>query len=312
MTEIGIEYLDYYIPEKELTITSLVEGVSQEQIPEFFNNKEEYLEYVNSMLGYESIRIEQEFCDVDLFTLLLDKMFKDQRVNPLAIDILVLCDESRFNQTRNIGQLLMYKFGIENAYTLTWSGNQCCNLEVAIQNLANMMKGSDMLNKVLILSNISTGLNENRIVDTYGIRGDATGLILLSKNAPLVYRGSCLITENVFYDSTVNKDMASLQQNILGSIQGLFDGIGESAENVSQVIIQNANPLLMMKCLQTVGIDDNKIYKKNLSKYGHLDCIDFIVNLKDYLQESYKRLDKILTIGMGFSGTFISSLYEME
>lgn len=306
---IGIEYMDYYIPDNQEDIKNLIQKINSSKIPESFKTKEDYLLYTEYILGLKTIRIENDLNDNQMLSVLLKRMFEQRSIKPEEIDLLVICREPKPNQTENLGQYLMLEHNLENAHTISWSGNQCCNLELAIHNLTKMMEANDNLSNVLVLSSIKIENNDDRIIDTYGIYGDGAGLVHLSKNPLLTFIKSKIITENKFYNIENNKDVAKIHaQNLLNCVKELF-AEKEQIDKISQAIVQNANVMLVTQCLISLGLEQNKIFKQNLSKYGHLDCIDFVLNLKDYM-EGNNQEEKILTIGLGFNGTYIGSLYE--
>lgn len=310
--KIGIGFLDYYIPKNIKDIQSLVDELSDSNIPKSFKNKEEFLMFTEYVLGLESVRIETELNETQLLGKLIENMFESHIIEPGLIDLVVICQEPKPNQSVNLGQFLMHEYQMSNAFSMIWSGNQCCNMEVAVQSIVGMMRNNIRLNNVLLLSSIVSNSSGERIIDTYGIYGDGAGLILLNKDPILTFDDAYLVTENSFHNTTLNSDAVSIHaENIYKCFNGLLERNDDLKENVDQIIVQNANSMLVTQCLASIGVDKTKLFDLNLSKYGHLGCIDFVVNLKDAIENRNNAavLSQILTFGIGFSGTYISSLY---
>ena len=78
---------------------------------------------------------------------------------------------------------------------------------------------------------------------------------------------------------------------------------------IDYAVIQNANPVLTMKCLSSTGVKENKVFLDNLGSYGHMTGMDFLLNINNLMEtKNPEKGCKILTFGSGWAGTYISSL----
>ena len=80
---------------------------------------------------------------------------------------------------------------------------------------------------------------------------------------------------------------------------------------INQVIIQNGLPLLISQCLNKIGFSDDQIFKENIGRKGHFHSLDFIINLKDCLEEKTLGMnDHILSFSVGWAGTFVATIIK--
>jgi 3-oxoacyl-[acyl-carrier-protein] synthase III len=75
-----------------------------------------------------------------------------------------------------------------------------------------------------------------------------------------------------------------------------------SARDIATVVLPNANPLLITDVLLQIGFDIDQIYIENVGQYGHLDGIDFIVNLKHLSCQRFTKEELLLTVDLGWAG----------
>jgi len=81
--------------------------------------------------------------------------------------------------------------------------------------------------------------------------------------------------------------------------------------HIEKILVQNANPLMITQCMASAGLDKNKIFTKNIGRYGHMNFVDFPINLKDILDEGITDKDRyILTFGTGHTGTYVVCLFK--
>jgi 3-oxoacyl-[acyl-carrier-protein] synthase III len=306
-------YIDYYLSREKLSIDDLLDRVDESSIPGMFSGKDEYEMFAKSILKLDSIIIESKLTMADMMENLIEKMFAQQVVKPEDIGIIILAQEKMDDSKTNFGHYLQYKYKMNRAHVLNISGNHCVNVEMAVSTAYSIMNTNTDIKNILIVSATRTGNINKRLLGSFGIYGDAAGLILLGKND----RGIRFLDNEVLcfgemYDANMEKDNSiTLCRLYLKCIKELIDKRSVTNETLGTIVIQNANPLLATQCIASAGLDKKKIFEKNLSKYGHLNQIDFIVNLKDAIDEpSIDKKKNILTFGSGWAGTYVSSLFS--
>lgn len=305
--------MDYYVPKQELAVASLIDQVADDAIPNTFSNKEEYGDFVDAILELESIRVETELTQFQTLELLVSQMFNEEIVLPEDIDVIVLAEERNGNPEYNLAQELQHRFKMKNAFVFNISGNHCANLEVAITTISKIQNKE--INNVLILNSTLIGEAKDRIIGSYGLIGDAAGIMLLgSDNNNLNILHSSVQNNGLMHKGdTQNENNLIHSKYILKCVKEVLQQGNYALENIEKLIIQNANPLLYSHILTNAGLDTDKIYNANFGKYGHLDCLDFLVNLNDASKsESLKKDDLILSVGMGWAGCYVAILFSMN
>jgi 3-oxoacyl-[acyl-carrier-protein] synthase III len=246
---------------------------------------------------------------------LLAKMFDQRQIQPAEIDLVILAQEPALSRMRNLAQFIQYSYKMSGAYVMHTSGNLCTNIEVALDTACTLIESRQDLNNILIIGAIKVEKPENRIIGTYGIYGDGAGIMLVSRrDSKIKLLDSEIFCDGSFYKIDLNADYTTIHsRNYLVSINGLIGRNSLEDEMIDKIIVQNANPLLVSQCITLAGLDNDKIFSGNFGKYGHLDCLDFLVNLKDAARDNPEPGEKlILSVGIGWAGTYVSSLLSYE
>jgi len=310
-TNTAITYINYFVPENSMSIDDLLSDVDEDKIPTAFDSKSSYKTFVNDVLKIDEIRVNDDD-DEEMLYSIVDHMIDEDIVEPEEIDIILLAQEYDQRQKENIGQFIQDEFDMENAFIINVTGNYCANLDHAV-NLANeLLNSNTRFNNILILGSVSITDPNDRIVGTYGVLADGAGVILMQKykSGPRLIETS-IISNGAFHDVDLNVDNSLVHcKYYIKCMSDLLTNANISADRIDQVIIQNANSLMVSQCIASLDIDNSKIFNDNLTKYGHLDCLDFLVNLKDVLEKIPKSNDSyIMTFGTGWAGTYIASLF---
>ena len=312
MFDIRIAHLNYYVPENCVAIGDLLESVTDSQIPSVFGGREAYASFIVNDLQVKSVRIEDKLEDKEMLTNTVEKIFVDGAAEPGEIDVIILAQEEDQRQTLNLGQYIQDEFGLENAYVITLSGNHCANIDHALTIASQISNKNNDINNVLILGNVKVTNTVDRLVGTYGIVSDGSGSILLRKDGKGPgFVNSRILSAGRFHEVDLNRDNSLiLLKYYVRSLKELLQRSKIDPAEISHIITQNANPLLVNQCLEIAGLDTDKIFIQNQTRYSHLDCLDFLVNLKDLMtqMDNSKEEGLILSFGTGWAGSFISSI----
>jgi hypothetical protein len=161
---------------------------------------------------------------------------------------------------------------------------------------------------------------EKRLFGAYAIVGDAAGIMLITRNPVGDGKYSLRLHDQVFvstgrlYNADVNDDNSIA--HCIGYVKCISDLIKKNSINdnhIEKILIQNANPLMITQCMASAGLNKNKIFTENVGKYGHMDYVDFTINLKDILDNGLTDKDRyILTFGTGHTGSYVSCLFAIN
>ena len=307
----GIGYLDYYIPDHELPVPGFLAQLKDKDIPVLFPGKAEFGDFIDSVLRLDSIRIEEQMDEMEMLEALIQKMFDAGIVKPAAIHLIILLFEEKIEGKKNPGHFLQYKFGMSNATVLNLSGNHCANFDVAIGLAARLCR--EETRNILILSVTKNRIPSERIVGTYGILGDGAALaIVRTEDKVLELKDQAIIAKGMLYEADMTKNNTLIHtRSIRKEVSDILRRNSLVAADIDKVITQNANPLLLLQTLTEMGFDPKSIFTENIGRYGHLGMIDLVVNLDGVIRlPCCHRGARILTIGLGWAGTYVVTLFE--
>lgn len=312
----GITYLDYYIPEKELTVPELLEQAAA--IPPTFNSKKDYAEFLESILKLKGVRVETQLNAAEMMGGLIAKMFDRGQITPEEIDLIMFVQEPDIIPQKNVAKYLQHQYKMKNAYILNVSGNLCANNEIALDVANAICTARHHVHNILIVSVSRMETLEERLFGTYAVGGDAAGIMLFSKEPRdgfcLEIVDNLIMSDGSFYDVDVNVDNSLVHcKSYAMCIMDLMKKSSITPDSVEKIIVPNANVLLVSQCLAAAGLKGDKLFLDNQGKYGHMDTVDFVINLSDLMKsETFKRQGSIFSFGTGSTGTYISTLLSFD
>ena len=304
-----IKYLDYYVPEERISVATVFNAIDEEKIPAFFETRADGIAFFKSVLNLKEVADAGQKTELDLFDILMAKNLKEQTITPLKTDLIIVIDDALKRGARmdNFGQYVQHKYGFKNADVLVLSGNHCSNIEYAI-SYGEMLLRSEAINNILIIGINKVSEYAERVIGNYAVLGDGIGIVLLSSEAGsgVKINESFSLTNGAFYEADLVKaPPLILYKNYMMCISGLLKKSGTKPHAFSEIILQNANTSGIIECFKGLGFNLNKINKENITKYGHIDCIDFVINLKTILDKKAPPGTKIISFGNGYAGSNI-------
>jgi 3-oxoacyl-[acyl-carrier-protein] synthase III len=312
----GVSYIDYYVPGEELPIQDFLDSLKEEDIPGSFKNKQEYAWFIENILKLKSVRQETTLDEAGMADGIIKKMFETQDIKPEDIDLIVFAQDLEYVQGENIAKRLQETHHMDRAFTINLTGNHCANIDVALR-MVNSITRDDHLQNILIVGIKKSHTIQDRVFGTYGVLGDAAGIMLMNRKQGkyrVLLEGSVILSDGSFHNVDLNQDTSVIHcKNYVKCISELMGQKAVEPGMIEKVIIQNANSLLVTQCLASKGITPDKIFSQNQGRYGHLDCLDLLINLKDILDmETVGKKGYIMSFGTGYAGTYIASLLSFH
>lgn len=311
MEKTGVSYLDYYIPNNKITAEYFIENLKDTEIPKMFEDKDSFSFFIEDILELEAITVENQLSDKEMISGLINKMFETDNIDPLDIDAIIFAQEPDRVQSKNIGQWVQHEFKMRNASIINISGNHCANIEHALKFATDVLNANNDTENILIITANKIEQLKDRLVGAYAVLGDSAGIMMVSKNdVKIRLKEYNSVHNGSFYEPNMDEDNSLiLCKYYIECISGLLENT--SKEIIDNIIVQNANTLLIEQCFNNLGIDSSIMYLENKGKYGHLDCIDFIMNLQDLTKnQSGNKPINILTFGTGWAGSFVATHLE--
>lgn len=313
-----ISYIDYFVPERRLRVDRIFECLELEgQIPANFDTKEDGVGFFSGLLNLSSVSDGGSMSESEMLEPLLSKFFDTSLVRPEEIDLLILVDDQmdRGSRPANFAHYIQHTYKLKKANVLVFSGNHCSNLEHVVVYSESMLKAGLVKNVLAVAVNKIVKASD-RLVGNYAVMGDGAGMIYLENDSErgIELRGQYLFTNGLLHESTAmdTDNSLLLMKNYMLCLSGLLKKNNIKANAVKNVIIQNANPLLISQCLLSVGFKSDQIYADQFASYGHLDCIDFLVNLKSLATNSLKSGHSIVSFGLGPAGSYIGLYLQIK
>jgi 3-oxoacyl-[acyl-carrier-protein] synthase III len=290
---IGITYLDYYIPESTIDIRDYFNSI---KLPNFItNNYNSYEEFVEENVNnYEckKIPVELKKTPYEMYEYLINKYFQNKS-DLKDIDLVIFT-----------GQLLKYKglnysvphriidnFNMNNAMVLEIY-NYCLGIPSSIYTAKNIMLNDENIKKVMIVSNSFVDDMQKRYLSGTSILGDGAAILILEKTPYNIIKDYIYFNDGSFNSFMLNNSVGisskSFMQYIdwgIKTIQKIIKKNKLEIKEIDQFLIQNTHKLIAHFYAKKLAININKIYLKNLQRYGHIGDIDFVLNLKNYMNE---------------------------
>ena len=306
----SISQIEYYIPSTALYINDLIQKVEEDSLSSEFPTLELYENFIKDFLKLESIRVETQLEAHEMIEKVVNNAIEKEKFKPEDIDLIFFVPGAYKRKFENIGQYVQYKCGMNNAFTIELSGNDCVNIEMAVKIGVDLLKVQNNYKNILIVGAAKIDDPNARIIGSYGVYGDAAGLILLNLDNPIIRCHDVVnISNGKLYGALIDKvSVLDHCKYLLKSLNNLMNRNNLKDIVIDDVIIQNANPLLTKQCLNSKGYKEELIFKENLSAYGHLNQLDFLVNIKDLLDRKKEEKQRnFITLGFGWAGSYVSS-----
>ncbi|MFK7059265.1 hypothetical protein V3Q90_03890 [Flavobacterium oreochromis] len=312
-----IKYLDYYIPKERISIEEIFTKVAEsKKIPKAFTTANEAINFFKTSINLTEVAYADTMKEETMFDILLNNFFEKKIIDKQKIDLLILINDDlgRNQRMKNLGHYLIHKHELDNAEFLSISGNQCANTEFVVSYAEGLLQSGMVKNLIILAANKIIDIGE-RTVGTYAIHGDGAGIIYMNTDEKegftIVAKHS--YTNGLLYnaDQDTNNSLL-LCKNYLKCISECIAIHQLVPEDYMYVNIQNANPILVTQCLSSLGFKESQFFKENIYKYGHLDCVDFIINLKTIAEKMLPQASKIFSFATGSSGSNICLLLEVK
>lgn len=304
-----IIHLDYLIPETKISVEEVIQSMDDTTMPTFFKTKEDAISFYENILHLKDVADAKDRTEIHLFDELINRNIAEKKVIPSEIDLIIVIDDALQRGTRieNFGQYIQHTYGFSKADVLVLSGNHCSNVEYAI-TYAELMLKSESINNILIVAANKVEQKSERVIENYAIMGDGVGIVVLSSKEEkgIKINGSHSLTYGAFYEANLAEiSPILLYKNYALCISGLLKKYKISPSIFSEIILQNANVSAILECFKSLGFKTKKMNLDHISKYGHIDCVDFIINLKRVIDKKPASETKIISFGNGYAGSNI-------
>ncbi len=282
-----IEYLDYYIPRKKVLSRRVLENkdINSEQ---FINDT-----------GINTINVFEQYELPDALDNMFDKMFKSQNIELSKIKY-IACETTPLTKYHNISvvHFLQKKYGMDKAKIIPL--HQPCAFALCAMELSTKLLEQDEYMVILCANDWSERELGERFLK-FTIMGDGIGLVLVKNDVEEKsnirihdwyyenYGVSSFTTYNTKnYESEPVLNRLSMIKKGVDFITRSLKQSNKSITDIDKIIVSNVRHDVFRDTYSgLLGISSNVFYLENTQEGGHVNDIDVIRNLKDYLEKKH-------------------------
>jgi 3-oxoacyl-[acyl-carrier-protein] synthase III len=312
--QVFINHLDYYVPQDRLYFEENKDFFNEPHPGVPFDNSDKFFEFVKKYLDIDSVTVEKNLTLEEMVMGLLKKNIEAGKINPAVITHIILAPDL-YNHLPSFGHRVQYELNMPKANVVRVTDNFCANIDVGIGLAAKLIAQETDPTTILVIAGTKLGDGfDIRVVGSYGVMGDAAGFMIMSNNkeqAVAEVLGQETVTKGVLYNADLAKDNTILHfQSYSESVKKVLAKAQLTAADVSQVLLHNANQMLVTETLKSCGIKPDKVDKTNHKKYGHLGTVDLVMNLHTNIENAPANQEVLLSVNLGVVGTYVSTLYK--
>jgi len=316
-----IKYIDCYIPEDRMSVATVFDAVEEKRrLPLSFSTKEAGVAFFSEVLQLHDVAHAMEIGETEMIARVMQPFLEKELVKPDQVDLLLLIDDEldKGTRIRNLGHYIQHTYKFINADVLVVSGNHCSNGEYVF-HYGELMLDSGRIKNMLIVAVNKLQQKEDRLIGNYAVQGDGAAIALLTNETEntgsspgVLLKGKHSVINGALYEANLDSDNSLvLCKYYISCLTGLMSKYKLKARQIDYALIQNASHLLVGQCLNSIGFKSTQIFTENLTRYGHLDCIDFLLNLKEVAGRKQEKNMHLISFGSGWAGSYIGLYMEI-
>lgn len=290
-----IQYSDYYVPNKSISIENLFDELELNNVSTCFNDKKQGISFFEKIVGYNMISSADNESELEMIYSLLDKMFVNTRYSPKCIDVILIMQEKPIC---NIGKNIQYQYGLNKAVILNISGNECANFEYSLYLADKILSADSNVNNILIVGVTKHYQISTRVTDNFSLNGDAAGIMLVGREEKKWKHENSYIT-NFIIEPSEKLSTYKVIENFEKLLQKIPSKI---LEEDYALVLQNANVSVLLNTLDKYGFKLENIFTSS-ANFTHLYDLDLLVKTTDFINEKDSQTKYLFLIGTSSTGT---------
>jgi len=280
----SIKYLDYYLPKGRISIDEILS----------LNKDGEDTQVFKEQSGIRHISVFTQNDNIaEIVSNMIDKLLQTTKIKPAEIKYLVCGNPVLMGDKYSIIHYIHKKFNMEKA-TILSIFQLCASTLIAMGLSGNLLSSAEDEYALILSANKSPDLKKRYL--GYTVQGDGISLVLM-ENKP----GKTNLTHCFSYYNGTNsyqiieggchgQDLLKLKLKIVKEgalfLQRSADKIKIPLDSFDTIIPPNTTYDVWDKlysCL--LDIEPGKFYLDNMGVGGHINDVDLIRNLKDYIDK---------------------------
>src|SRR5918996_2513669 len=283
---VGIRALGYRLGSTEATLEDLEADGLLASTPELLRS-----------FGFDRVHVaESDEERRDLARLAAEELLREQDVDPLDIDVLILFGglpvdpEPGGEASELIGRFrypvgrLQHELGLSRAVAFAIGQQGCAAMLSAVRVARSLLIAQDARNVLCVGVDVVPPGAKREVV--YNVLSDGACAVLVSRPweglRPVSFRQ---VTKGYYWDSPARRDeiVAAYFPTARNVIRDAVGAAGLTLEDVSLVVPDNVSARSWRILLDLLDVPEERAFLGNAARKGHSISADLAVNLKDAL-----------------------------
>jgi 3-oxoacyl-[acyl-carrier-protein] synthase-3 len=195
--------------------------------------------------------------------------------------------------------------------------HRCVNGITALHLLERLLRSQPPHARAILLMGEVADSKDLRILDT-ALVGDVSCAVLVSRcgtqdrvlSERVEVHGE--FAKGIFLAADAPERRAYdkvFQDNLLRVIDGALDGAGVRLEQVRYLLPHNVNINIWLKAIERMGLARERVYLRNIARYGHCFSADAFISLVDLRPELHPG-DVYVMATVGVGGVFGAAVLQ--
>lgn len=306
-----IDFIESYIPEKIIDIAEL---------QDYLNLKSYQIKVFKKVHGLKEIRKEEGSLTKLLSTPIVS-MFERNNVSKQEIKYVIYCHtiQNAFPFPLNIFNELSEVCNINNTTNFSINQQNCASSLVALEIADSLLSNTQLNEKVLLLMGEKVFNPAMQLIPNTTILGEASVAVILSrnnnKNIKFIKTKTRILGKYAEGIGISLEDQKQFEKDYVPTLSALIKEIINDVDldlsKISLILPHNVNISSWRQISKSLDFPIQKIYLKNVDKYGHCFCSDPFLNLNSVIEEGLlKKGEYFLMVSVGLGATFAVSLFQ--
>ncbi|HHV30576.1 hypothetical protein [Acetivibrio mesophilus] len=305
MLNTSIKYMDYFIPQTSITVEEVIAKSEEKHIIPGDNIEEFCKQFKRESRIDEVSSFAQEDDLIKIITEMVERLFCDTGIDPSEVSYLVGGNRVLMDGDISIIHYIHEKFKLKNAVILPIF--QPCVSTLFAMGLSRKLLNPIDREYMLILSiNKEIDIKDRFIGLT--VMGDGISLVLVENRPGLInIKDWCALNNGISSFSKRENlgnaiSLLQIRSNIIKNgacfILKSVEQFGISIDDVDIIIPPNTYYDVWDKVYSNLlEIDSSKFYLDNFGYGGHVNDVDFVRNIKDYMDKClYREKDENMLV----------------
>lgn len=291
MKKCSIKYLDYFIPDNWIDVEEILK-LNRGHPSIKSRDMQEVIQDFKENTHLQKISIFEESVPIYLIVeKMVQKMLAETRIDPVKIKYLVCGNLALMEDEISAVHYIHEKFNMKNAVILPII--QPCVSSLLAMGLVDKILGTREEEYMLILSARKCPNLKERYVG-FSIMGDGISLALVENRESNITienwkaRNNGRISAEKVKGGGVFQNVPAVQKHIMtNGIRFILDCVEQfhtSFDEIEMILNVNTNYQVWHNIYpDLLGINHDKFYTDNINLGGHLNDVDYIRNIKDYV-----------------------------